>query len=503
MRDKNGNVVRNLTKDDFAVVEDDKPQTVTSFDFEELDRADAAMAAAPAAPVLEKTLPASMTAVVAPAPAPVERPKVDMHGRRLIVLFFDLSSMQPEELERAVKSAHDYVDAKLAPSDLIAVASFSTAFKVDQDFTADKTVLDDVIDRFSGASGQGFEEGGTGDAEGTADNGAAFTADDTEFNIFNTDRRLDALQTLSDALSGIEQKKSVIYFSSGMSQSGSDNQVELRRTVDRANRANVSIYAADMRGLQAQVPGGDATQASTRGRAAFSGASVSSQFDRMAATQDTLTTMAEDTGGRAFFDSNTFGDVFDRVVADTSAYYVLGYSSTNPARDGLPAHQGALTKRTDLKLENRVGGYYAPRDFAHSTKDDREQQLQDQLLSDLSMTDLTAYVSPAYFRLSDNRFFVPLSVVIPGYQVPFTHATDKNKSTIDVLAVVRDAQNRPVGRVSDTVKIALDVNEDLKKKTVQYETGMAARARQVSRQGRGARESERHDGVVRNRHRRS
>ena len=268
-----------------------------------------------------------------------------------------------------------------------------------------------MIDRYSGASGQGFEEGGTGDAEGTADNGNAFTADDTEFNIFNTDRRLDALQTLSDQLSGIEQKKSVIYFSSGMNQSGTDNQVELRRTVDRATRANVSIYAADMRGLQAQVPGGDATQGSVRGKAAFSGASVSSQFDKMAATQDTLSTMAEDTGGRAFFDSNSFGDVFNRVVADTSAYYILGYSTTNPARDGRYRRiKVRLTKRTDLKLENR-SGYYAPRDFAHSTKDDRQQQLQDQLMSDLSLTDLTAYVAPAYFRLSDNRFWVPLSVV--------------------------------------------------------------------------------------------
>jgi VWFA-related protein len=470
VRDKNGNVVRNLTKDDFAVVEDDKPQQITSFDFEELDKADAE--AAPAQAVLEVKTAAPKAAIAAPADAPAAPPKIDMHGRRLIVLFFDLSSMQPEELDRAVKSAHDYVDSKLAPSDLIAIASFATAFKVDSGFTSDKAALGEVIDRFNGASGQGFEEGGTGDAEGTADNGNAFTADDTEFNIFNTDRRLDALQTLSDQLSGIEQKKSVIYFSSGMNQSGTDNQVELRRTVDRATRANVSIYAADMRGLQAQVPGGDATQGSVRGRAAFSGASVSSQFDKMAATQDTLSTMAEDTGGRAFFDSNSFGDVFNRVVADTSAYYILGYSTTNPARDGRYRRiKVRLTKRTDLKLENR-NGYYAPRDFAHSTKDDRQQQLQDQLMSDLSLTDLTAYVAPAYFRLSDNRFWVPLSVVIPGYEVPFTHATDKSKSTIDVLAVVRDAQNRPVGRVSDTMKLALDVNEDLKKKMVQYETGM-------------------------------
>jgi len=469
VRDRNGAVVRGLTQDDFAITEDDKPQTITSFDFEELDR-EAPPTSESQQPVLEKR-PASARAAVAPveARAPV---KIDMHGRRLIILFFDLSSMQPEEIERAVKAAHEYVDQKLSPADLIAVASFSTSLRVDQDFTADREVLGQAVDAFGSGSGQGFEEGMTGDAEGTPDNGAAFTPDDTEFNIFNTDRRLDALQSLSDALSGIEQKKSVIYFSSGMSQSGSDNQVELRRTIDRANRANVSIYAADMRGLVANVPGGDASQASTRGVSAFSGASVSNRISRLGASQETLTTMAEDTGGRAFFDSNAFGEVFQRVVADTSAYYVLGYSSTNPARDGrFRRIKVRLTKRADLKVEYR-SGYYAPRDFTHSRRDDREQQLQDQLMSDLSATDLSAYVSTAYFRLADNRFFVPISVVVPGYQVPFMHATAKNKSTIDVLGVVRDEQRRPVGRVRDTVRIAVEGADELKRKTVQYESGM-------------------------------
>jgi VWFA-related protein len=470
VRDKSGAVVRGLTQDDFAITEDDKPQTVSSFDYEELDREEAPQTPDPQQPILEKR-PARAAAAPVEAPAPAA-PKVDMHGRRLIVLFFDLSSMQPEEIERAVKAAREYVDQKLSPADLIAISSFSTSLRVVQDFTADRETLDGAIDAFGSASGQGFEEGMTGDPEGTPDNAAAFTPDDTEFNIFNTDRRLDALQSLSDALAGIEQKKSVIYFSSGMSQSGTDNQVELRRTVDRANRANVSIYAADMRGLTANVPGGNATQASTRGVSAFSGASVSNQVGRLAASQDTLTTMAEDTGGRAFFDSNSFGEVFQRVVADTSAYYVLGYSSTNPARDGrFRRIKVRLTKRTDLKLEYR-SGYYAGRDFAHSTRDDREQQLQDQLTSDLSATDLSAYVSTAYFRLGDNHFFVPMSIVVPGYQVPFTKATDKNKSTIDVLGVVRDAKRRPVGRVRDTVRIAVEGTDDLKRKTVQYESGM-------------------------------
>src|SRR6185369_15779341 len=243
-----------------------------------------------------------------------------------------------------------------------------------------------------------------------------------------------------------------------------------RRTVDRANRANVSIYAADMRGLQAMVPGGDASQGSRRGTSTFSGASTRNQFSSMAATQDTLTTMAEDTGGRAFFESNSFGQVFDRVVNDTSAYYVLGYSSTNAARDGRFRRIRVRLKRPDLKLEYR-SGYYAPRDFAHSTKDDREQQLQDQLLSDLSSTDLSAYVSTAYFRLADNRYFVPLSVIVPGYQIPITKTTAKDKATLDVLGVVRDEQRRPVGRIRDTVKLSPDAADELKKKTVQYETG--------------------------------
>jgi len=479
VRDKSGAVVRGLTRDDFIVAEDDKPQTVTSFDFEELDApsraADEPASAAQAAVILSSPQTSvaghdasgSAKALAGRADAPAT---VDMRGRRLIVLFFDLSSMQPEEVQRAAKAAHDYVDRKLAPADLIAVASFSTALNVDQDFTSDRAQLATAIDAYGGVGAQGFDAGTAGDAEDTPDNGNAFTADDTEFNIFNTDRRLDALQTLADRLSGIEQKKSVIYFSSGMSQQGTDNQVQLRRTVDRANRANMSIYAADMRGLQAVVAGGDATQGSRRGTSTFSGDSTRNQFNSMAASQDTLSTMAEDTGGRAFFDSNSFGAVFDKVVNDTSAYYVLGYSSTNAARDGRFRRIKVRLKRTDLKLEYR-SGYYAPRDFAHSTRDDREQQLQDQLLSDLSSTDLSAYVSAAYFRVGDNRYFVPLSVIVPGYQIPITRTTAKDKATVDVLGVVRDEQRRPVGRIRDTVKLSTDAADELAKKTVQYQTG--------------------------------
>jgi VWFA-related protein len=199
VRDKAGAVVRGLTRDDFTIAEDDKAQTVTSFDFEELDAparsSQASPALAPQAPAILQ--PAAKTGVPPETSASASQTsaaKVDMHGRRLIVLFFDLSSMQPEAVQRAAKAAHDYVNQKLAPADLIGVASFSTSLSIDQDFTSDRELLSQAIDAYSGVGGQGFDAGATGDPEDTPDNGAAFTPDDTEFNIFNTDRRLDALQ---------------------------------------------------------------------------------------------------------------------------------------------------------------------------------------------------------------------------------------------------------------------------------------------------------------------
>ena len=465
VRDRAGNIVRGLTRDDFTVLEDGKPQTISTFDFEEV----------PTAPE-EVPLPAIPTvlggvgrAAAAPA-APLEaKPLVDLHGRRLIAMLFDLSSMQPEEIQRAAASARDYVEKRLTPADLVAIATLSTTLQVPQDFTSDRDALLRMIDRISGVEGMGFEEVVAPDP--TDNTATDFTPDDSEFTLFNTDRRLQALQSLTEAMAGIEQKKSLIYFSSGITQTGMDNRVALRTVVDRAVRANVSIYTVDARGLQALGPAGDASQASARGQSAFSGAAVSNRFDTTADSQDALSSLAEDTGGRAFFDQNDFHGVFDRVVADTSAYYLLGFSSTNRGRDGRFRRIKVALKRPDLKLEYRAG-YYAPRDFAHSGREDREQQLTEQLLSDLSVTDLPVYASSAYFRLRVNRYFVPLWVVVPGSRVPFNQSRDKNRATLDVAGVVRDAAGTPVARIRDTVNLSVATSEDVRRKNVQYQTDL-------------------------------
>ncbi len=465
VRDKQGNIVRDLKKDDFTVLEDGKPQTLSSFDFEQTDT---------------ETLPplTSQPTIVgavknggaAKTSATTEEPKLDFHGRRVMVLFFDLSSMQPEEIERSVNSGIDFVEKQMTAADLVAVASLGSSIAVNQDFTSDRDALRKAIAALNPASGQGFANGGTGDTEGSTDDSNSFAADDTEYNIFNTDRRLEAIESLADSMKDIQQKKSLIYFSGGMSKTGVENQAALRTAINRAIRANVALYTMDLRGLQAIVPGGEAQSASMRGTSPYSGASVRSAFDSNFDSQETLSTLAADTGGRAFLDSNDFNQVYTQVQKDTSAYYMLSYHSSNPLRDGRYRKITVKTKLRDVKLEYR-SGYYAPRDWQHSRDEDREQQLVDELASDIPSTDLDVYLSAAYFRLSENRFYVPVSLVVRGSQIPFTTSGDKDKATLDVIGLVQDEDKRPAGNVRDTVKLAVEGAKEVRRKNVQYETG--------------------------------
>ncbi len=267
VRDKSGKFVPGLKPENFTILEDNKPQKVISFDVENVD--------AVPPPDVTQAQPLTTLPTVPPAAAPVaQSAATQFKDRRLIVLFFDLSAMEPDEIDHAVTSAEHYVDAQMAPADLVAIVSLGSSLQVNQDFTTDRALLKKQLEQFSTGEGQGFEEGTTGTTEGTPDTGQPFTADDTEYNIFNTDRRLEALRSVAEKLSYVQQKKSLIYFSSGMDRTGIENESELRAAVNAAVRSNMAIYTMDMRGLQALVAGGEAQNASLRGVSAYSGQST-------------------------------------------------------------------------------------------------------------------------------------------------------------------------------------------------------------------------------------
>jgi hypothetical protein len=179
--------------------------------------------------------------------------------------------------------------------------------------------------------------------------------------------------------------------------------------------------------------------------------------------------LAADTGGKAFFDSNDFSGVFSQVQKDTSAYYILGYTSSNHLKDGRFRHIKVVVNRPDVKLEYRAG-YYAGRDFEHSGRADREQQLQNELASDLPATDVAVYAGTAYFRRDDSHYFLAVSIVVPGSQIPFVQEKDRDGATLDLAGVVLESGKFQVGQLRDTVKLAVDSAQQVRRKNVQYNT---------------------------------
>ncbi len=235
-------------------------------------------------------------------------------------------------------------------------------------------------------------------------------------------------------------------------------------------KANVSIYSLDIRGLQAFPPGGEAQSASLHGQSAYSGASILNDLNGNAASQDTLATLSSDTGGKAFFDSNDFGPVFSQVQKDSSVYYVLGFTSNNPLKDGRFRRLKVQVNRADLKLDFR-SGYYAGRDFEHLNRADREQQLEDELAAQLPRVDVPLYAGAAFFRQDDSHYYLAVSLVVPGSQIPFVTEKEKDSATIDIVGEVREGGKFPVGHLRDTVKLAVESTQQVRRKNVQYNTG--------------------------------
>jgi len=468
---RTGEPVRGLKQSDFTVFENGKPQQISTFDFESVEMA---------APLHEATVSGlaagaagngNKAATVA-RPAAVARPE-ELRNHRLIVLFFDLTSMQPEDLDRSVKAAQDFLRQKMQPADLVALISLGDTLKVDQDFTADQAALIRKVAVYNGTEGEGFQPGATANSNQVED-ATGYTPDESEYNDLNTDRELFALRAVAKSLEKINEKKSLLYFSGGISRDGIENQASLRAAINAAVRSNLAIYSVDTRGLQAVSPLGDAATGSLRGTGAFSGGALANNMNANFATQEVMATLSSGTGGKAFFDSNDFAPAFAQVQRDSSAYYALGFHSLNPARDGRYRKLTIKINRPGVKLEYRPG-YYAPADFQHAGREDREQELEEQLASDLPATDMAVYLDAMYFRLDENRFFVPVSLIVPGAQIPFVKGGDplsqeKDKATLDIIGTVVDEARRPIGRARETVRLNLDFAQQARQKNIQYTT---------------------------------
>ncbi|MGA2267227.1 MAG: VWA domain-containing protein [Bryobacteraceae bacterium] len=483
-KDKDGNPIKGLKPADFTVTEDGKPQTIKVFEYQELEET-ATPAPAPPTPGPRPLAPATAPAkaleatvvkpVVGTQIAPAKPGEIKYKDRRLLVMFFDLTGMPIQDQMRAQNAASKFLQSQMSPSDLMAIMTFSSDFKVVEDFTDDRDLLAKDIKGLS--VGEGSDIAGAVSDDSAEDTGAAYSADDTEFNIFNTDRQLAALETAVRMLGSLSEKKALVYFASGMAKTGLDNEAQLRATINAAIRSNVAFYPIDARGLVAQAPLGDATKGSPGGQGMYSGSSSRSAQSSFQGQQETLYTLAADTGGKALLDNNDLGLGIVQAQKDISSYYIVGYYSTNEALDG---HYRRIKVQLNPAIASRLGkpldyrtGYFASKEFKQFNSSDRERQLAEALLLGDPITDLSIAMEVDYFRLARDRYFVPVAVKIPGSDIELAKHGGAESTRLDFIGQVKDAKGAIAGNVRDYIEVKLkgETASQLSKRTLTYDTG--------------------------------
>lgn len=469
VKDKQGNPINGLAAQDFTLTEDGAPQKIR---FSE-----------------HQVLPST------PTPMPARRPtqeditiykrlaRTQISGetgdtlryknRRLLALYFDMSAMRPADQLRALDAAQKFIRAQLTEVDLVSIVRYQGA-SVDilQDFTSDRNRLLSILQTMIVGEGQGTSD--SIDNASSPDTGAAFGQDDTEFNVFNTDRQLSALQTVAGMLGQLNEKKSIIYFAGGLQLNGVDNQAQLHATVDAAIRAGVSFWPIDARGLVAQAPLGDATLGSPGNQGMYTGAAASTLTSSFQQSQDTLYALAGDTGGKALLDYNDLTQGIVQAQRSVSDYYILQYYTTNPNLDGrFRKIKITLNNDAEAKLDYRQG-YFAGKEFAKFNATDKERQLEDALMLGDPITNLAIAMEINYFQLNRAEYFVPIIVKIPGSELALARKGGAEHTLIDFVGEIKDVYSgTTVSNVRDSVNIKLTdtTAAELAHRPIEYETG--------------------------------
>ncbi len=467
VNDKDGKPITGLTAKDFTVTENGAPQTIKFCEFQMLEEVPdpplAALAPRPAAAAkAAEAAPVTQTQIKPESPGDIR-----YRDKRLLVMYFDMSAMPPADQLRALSAAEKFISKQIQPADLVAVMEFSSgAVKVLQDFTADRELMRAAVDKLA-AEAQGYED------EDSADTGAAFGQDDGEFNLFNTDRQLAALQTAAKMLGTLNEKKALIYFASGMRLNGVDNQAQLRSTLNAAIRANVAFYPIDARGLVASAPLGDATRGSPGGVGMYSGQGALMAMSSFQRSQDTLYALAADTGGKALLDYNDLSMGIVQAQKAISSYYIIGYYTTNETLDGkFRKISITLKEYPQAKLDFRQG-YFAGKDFTKFTTADKERQLEDALMLGDPITDLTIAMEVNYFQLNRAEYYVPVVMKIPGSELALAKKGGAERSVIDFIGEIKDDYGTTIQNIRDKVEIKFsgETAAQLATRHIEYDTG--------------------------------
>lgn len=323
-----GSFVRGMTKDDLRVFEDGQEQTITTFSMVELSP-----------PANPDALPESDVSSNA-----------SFRDGRVYLLMLDDLHIHDLRAQTVRELARRFIEQHTTPADRVAIATTSGIDLGSQDFTNDRRQLLEAVARFTARV---LPEAASGDlpafaiarAEAPADAPAPLTAPTEVLPLRSLLSSVEWLGTVPD------RRKALVFISEGVPSESPDPEVlgTLQEIFSAAARANVAIYPVDAHGLPT-APSGAVKPVVSADDEPIS--------DRRRTLQAGLRLLADETGGAAVVNSNAFDPLFARVVADSSAYYLLGYNSTQPSTKKLRRLEVRLT-RPGFKVQARRA-YGAP-----------------------------------------------------------------------------------------------------------------------------------------------
>ena len=470
VKDKKGNPIEGLTAKDFTITENGVAQTIRFCEHQQLP--ETLIAASEPPPTSENikiydTL--ARTRISASSPG-----NIRYKDRRLLALYFDMTAMQPVEQMRALAAAKNFIRTQMTPADLLSILRYQgAAVDVLQDFTADRNRLLSIVETMIVGEGQGFGES-SADA-GTPDVGRRFRPGRQRVQhlqhrspvVRAPDGRQDVGTAEREEITDLLRQRSEAEWHEQPGATPRDHRLcHPRRGVVLADRRAWSGGRSPPWRRHARVA--RATSACIPGAAALA---VTTNFQQ---SQDTLYALAGDTGGKALLDYNDLTKGIVQAQKNVSSYYILGYYTSNAAQDGkFRRIKISVNESLSANLDYRQG-YYAGKLFSKFTAADKERQLEDALMLDDPITELTIAMEIDYFQLNRAEYFVPIVVKIPGRELALAKRGGAEHTLIDFIGEIKDDYSgMTVTNVRDKVNIKLSdaTAAELSKRPIEYDTG--------------------------------